>query len=135
MADLFDLPALGHKLQAQIDTGSAIEARRIAQAWLASATRLTEWPTPIPEDLRAWALELAALVYDNPSWLEMEQVEGNISRWALSRRNEILREARERYGAAAGIFGPLYAFPEVSAWPDPVQPYPDPFPVSWRLQP
>lgn len=132
MADLFDLPALANKLQVGLDTGSATEARRIAQAWLGSATRLTEWPTPVPEDLRAWAIELAALIYDNPSWLESETVEGSSTRWALSRRAEILAEARARYGTP-GVAGPLGSFPDPVAWPDPAPGYRDPFPVSWRL--
>lgn len=135
MADLFDLPALANKLQTEVEVGSATEARRIAQAWLASATRLSEWPTPVPEDLRAWAIELASLIYDNPSWLETEQTDGTVARWALSRRAEILTEARSRYGTSDIAGHPLGAFPEVQPWPDPVPGYAERFPVSWRLTP
>jgi hypothetical protein len=133
VTDLFDLPALANKLQAEVDTGSAIEARRIAQAWLGTATQLTVWPSPIPEDLRTWALELAALVYDNPSWLEQEQVGDVVSRWALNRRAEILTEARRTYATGAATGSGLGSFPDPDPWPDPVD---NPFlPVSWRLVP
>ena len=71
---LFELDALANKLQRDLDTAAAMEARRIAQAWLGSATLLTEWPIPLPENLRAWALELASPVYDNPAWLRSEKV-------------------------------------------------------------
>jgi hypothetical protein len=122
VADLFELPDLANTLQADLDTASAAEARRKAQAWLSSATRLSEWPTPAPEDLRAWALELAVIAYDNPSGLSLETVNGTTQQWAVSRRAEILLEARQRYAAAVG--GPMGVFPlpPSPSWPDPVTP-------------
>lgn len=118
--DLFELDDLAATLQAELDEAAAEEARRKAQAWLGSATRLTVWPTPIPEDLRAWALELAALAYDNPSPLLSERV-GEVQTapyWA--RRAEILAEARTVYGLAAVNGSPVGVFPAAEPWPDPV---------------
>lgn len=125
MADLFELTDLAASLQMDLDTASAMEARRKAQGWLAGATRLTEWPSPPPEDLRAWALELAALAYDNPSGLESE-VDGRVtSVWGRRRRGEILLEAKRAYGQS----GPMGSFPPPEPWPDPRTPGP----VSWRI--
>jgi hypothetical protein len=119
MADLFEIVDLANKLQADLDTASAEEARRTAQSWLASATLLTEWPTPIPENLRTWALELAGLVYDNPAWLTTEHVGGTITTWALERRAEILAEARTVYGVGVLAGHPTGSFPDPECWPDP----------------
>jgi len=122
MADLFDLVSLANKLQRDLDTASAEEARRIAQAWLGSATALTVWPTPVPEDLRAWALELAALVYDNPAWLVSEQVADTATTWFLARRNEILSEARQAYGTGGAASGrAVGCFPDPACLPDPIE--------------
>lgn len=119
MDDLFALTDLAATLQVDLDTSSAAEARRKAQADLVSATRLTVWPTPIPEDLRSWGLQLAALYYDNPSMLEMEQNGATMTRWQLSRRDDILKLARSRYsGLLAGDI-PIGAFPLPDPWPDP----------------
>jgi hypothetical protein len=128
MANLFDdLTDLATSLQVDLDAASADEARRKAQAWLASATSLTAWPTPIPEDLRAWAIELAALAYDNPSMLESETLDGGATvRWALNRRTEILDNARARYGSGAIAGRPEGNFPAALDDPDPLiatQPY------------
>jgi hypothetical protein len=125
VADLFELSELAASLQMDLDTASAIEARRKAQGWLAAATRITEWPSPPPEDLRAWAMELAALAYDNPSGLESE-VDGRVtSVWGRRRRGEILLEAKRTYGHT----GPMGSFPQPEPWPDPRTPGP----VSWRI--
>lgn len=126
MADLFDLVSLANKLQRDLDTASATEARRIATSWLASATLLTEWPTPIPEDLRTWGLELASLVYDNPGWVEVEQIGDVTTTYNVghlvgqnSRRAEILAEARTKYGIGEMAGRPTGCFPEPECWPDP----------------
>jgi hypothetical protein len=118
MADLFELTDLAAKLQTDLDTASAFEARRSAQAWLARATQLNVWPSPIPEDLRAWALELAGLIYDNPSNKSSETVDNTSSVWALARRKEILTEAALTY---SGYAGTQYSFPATLTWPDPIE--------------
>jgi hypothetical protein len=118
VSDLFDLQDLASALHIEeIDLAAAEEARRQAQAWLASATLLPQWPTPVPEDLRAWALELAAQAYDNPLGLASETVGPTQSVWSPTRRAEILTAARVRFSAAAG---PIGVFPTPEPWPDPI---------------
>jgi hypothetical protein len=122
VAELFELSDLAATLQADLDTASATEARRKASAWLASATYLTAWPTPVPENLRAWAIELAAMAYDNPSNLNSESyADGTSTNWAIARRAEILAEARTHYPKAGGGNKPQGAFPQSSFYPDPVE--------------
>lgn len=122
MADLFELTALAATLQTDLDTASAMEARRKAQGWLAGATQIKEWPSPPPEDLRAWALELAALAYDNPSGLESETDSRVTSVWGRRKRAEILAEAKEAYSSFAST-KPLGSFPDPAPWPDPIEHY------------
>ncbi|HEX6873603.1 MAG TPA: hypothetical protein VF163_21095, partial [Micromonosporaceae bacterium] len=67
MADLFDLADLSSLLRdPEFDTAAATTARRVASGWLRSATKRSDWPDPVPDDLWAWAIELAAMVYRNP---------------------------------------------------------------------
>ncbi|GAB7039707.1 MULTISPECIES: hypothetical protein [Catenuloplanes] len=114
MADLFELTELADYLQqGPLDEASATVARRKASGWLRSATKLTAWPDPVPDDLWGWAIELAALAYDNPAMLASEQV-GATSRTAdRGRLAAILDAARAAYldPATAGG-GPLHSFPE-----------------------
>lgn len=110
MADLFDLEDLPSWLQVpEVDTETAIRVRRYASGWLSSATRLTSWPDPVPDDLWAWGLELAAIAFRNPDGVASETVDDASAVWDRRRRVEILAAARASYGAAGT---PLYSFPE-----------------------
>jgi len=113
MADLFDLGDLPSWLQLPgVDTGTATRVRRYVNGWLQDATGLTDWPTPIPDRLWAWAIELAAIVIDNPTakWSETIDDSGTVyERGAKTRRREILDAARKAYNAGGG---PQWAFPQ-----------------------
>lgn len=110
MPDLFALTDLPSWLQVpEVDTETATRVRRYASGWLSSATRLTAWPDPVPDDLWAWGLELAAIAYRNPDGVASEQVDDAAATWDRRRRAEILSAATARYGAAGT---PLYSFPE-----------------------
>ncbi|MFI5839451.1 hypothetical protein ACIA8K_07025 [Catenuloplanes sp. NPDC051500] len=115
MADLFTLAELTDYLQqGPLIEASAIVARRKASGWLRSATELTTWPDPIPDDLWGWAIELAALAYDNPTLLASETVGATSRTTDRARFTAILDAAREAYrdGSAPGGGGPLHSFPE-----------------------
>lgn len=110
MADLFDLVDLPSWLQVpEVDTETAIRVRRAASGWLMGATRLTSWPDPIPDDLWAWAIELAAIAFRNPAGAASESIDDYSVSADRSRRKDILEAARLAYADSAG---PQYSFPD-----------------------
>lgn len=111
MADLFDLVDLPSWLQVpEVDTETATRVRRFASGWLMQATGLTTWPTPVPDDLWAYAIELAAIAYYNPSGLSSESLDDHNVAYSAERRKEILAAARATY--RTGSSQPQYSFPD-----------------------
>lgn len=109
-ADLFDLIDLPSWLQVPaVDTETATRVRRAASGWLMGATRLTVWPSPVPDDLWAWAIELAAIAFRNPAAVASESLDDYNVSHDRARRKDILDAARLVYSAAAG---PQYSFPD-----------------------
>lgn len=117
MADLFSSNDLAAYLQRPVDTTSYTTAQRIASGWLSAATGLTTWPDPVPDDLWAWAVELAALAYSNPEGLAVETEGSTTATWERARRDAILAAARVRYGQTGA---PRYGFDCPAASPDPI---------------
>jgi hypothetical protein len=110
VADIFDLGDLPSWLQVpEVDTETATRVRRYANGWLMGATRLTEWPDPIPDTLWAWAIELAAIAYYNPAGASREQIDDYLVQYSGERRTEILAAAASMYGGATA---PRGSFPE-----------------------
>lgn len=110
MADLFTFGDLASYLKVpQVDNETATRARRTASGWLRSATGVSDWPDPVPDDLFGWALELAAMVYTNPEGLASRVIGATTDTWPLGRRREILDAARAAYSTAGR---PQYSFPE-----------------------
>jgi len=110
MADLFDLVDLPSWLQvSEVDTETATRVRRYASGWLLAATRLSAWPNPVPDDLWAWAIELAGIAYRNPDATASESIDDHSVTWDKERRKEILAAARIAY---SGSSTPLYSFPD-----------------------
>lgn len=106
-----------------LDPDRSSQAIRIAEGWLLSATRIDPWPQypvdVIPEDLRAWTMELSALCYvNNPKSAIERQVGGIITRWApddQAKCQQILAAAKARYNQ---IGMPKGSFPCAQKWPD-----------------
>ncbi|GAA3781204.1 hypothetical protein [Micromonospora maritima] len=111
MADLFDLGDLPSWLQVpEVDLETATRIRRAVSGWLRDATGLTVWPDPVPDDLWAWAVELAAMVYNNPTSANAETVGATSVQFGdRARRAEILAAARRAYSVAGQ---PQFSFPE-----------------------
>lgn len=110
MADIFDLGDLPSWLQVpEVDTETATRVRRYANGWLMSATRLSSWPDPIPDDLWAWAIELAGIAFRNPGADLREGVDDYQVQYDRARRAEILAAARAAYNT--GATSPQYSFP------------------------
>lgn len=111
MADLFDLRDLPSWLQVpEVDTETATRVRRWVNGWLQDATGLTSWPEPIPDRLWAWAIELAAIVMENPTanWSSTIDDSSTVyERGSQGRRREILDAAKAAYNTAGkpqGVF-------------------------------
>jgi hypothetical protein len=111
MSDIFDLADLPSWLQVpEVDEQTAIRVRRYANGWLMAATGLASWPDPVPDNLWAWAIELAGIAYRNPTALTSESIDDYQVSHDRERRAEILAEAKAVFGGARS---PVYAFP---AW-------------------
>lgn len=125
MQDLFAPEDLAAYLQMDLDLATVERCRRVAAGWLRSATGLTAWPDTIPDDLWAWAVELAALAYDNPAGWANETTGGEVTGYDRARRKEILDAAAAAYGGggsgAAGPLSPVGAFPLAEPYPDPAR--------------
>lgn len=111
MADLFDLGDLPPWLQVPtVDPATATRVRRYASGLLLNATRLTPWPPdPVPDDIWAWAIELAAIAMRNPSGASSESIDDYARSNDTARRKEILDAARLAYSGASV---PTYSFPD-----------------------
>lgn len=111
MADLFDLGDLPSWLQVpEVDAETATRVRRVSSAWLQDATGLTDWPSPVPDRLWAWALELAAIAFNNPTSLASETIDDyQMTVSDRLRRREILDSARQAYNTAGK---PQGSFPD-----------------------
>lgn len=111
---------LQHSVKADVEA-SAI---RVAEGWLRAATTALTWPpSPVPEDLWAWAIELAAIAYNNPVGLVQRITDEDTRAWSTNRRQEILEAAAHRYGAgAAAVYADATSgvsnFPAAPRWPD-----------------
>lgn len=108
-ADIFDLADLPSWLQVpSVDTETATRVRRYANGWLMAATGLASWPATIPDDLWAWAIELAGIAYRNPAANTSETTGSYSVSSDAGRKAQILAAAKARYG---GSSTPLYSFP------------------------
>lgn len=104
--------------QPSINQASAVQSIRMAEGWLAAATRITPWPPdPAPEDVRAWAMELAVMCYADPVAMTTMSGEGD-SAVRLQRRQEVLAAAHRMY---SGEGRPSGSFPVESCWPEPAE--------------
>lgn len=112
MAVLFDLADLPSFLQvASVDTETATRVRRYASGWLQNATQVTPWPPdPVPDDIWAWAIELAGIAFRNPTGFASESIDDYSRGDDAARRVAILAAAKAAY---SGSGSPQYSFP---AW-------------------
>lgn len=121
---LLTVTELADSTQRTIRPASGAVAIRVAEGWLRSVARIDPWPDQeignVPEDLFAWAVELAAIAYDNPSGLASRTVGDTARAWQLTRRAEILAAAKTAYpGASGSSGGPVGSFPASVPLPDP----------------
>lgn len=125
------------ELAAHLDRGilpptKAASACRVASGWLYGVIRPTVWPpVPIPDDLWGWALELAAMAYDNPTGADSASLGDLTLNWgaaARERREQILAQATAAYGGTNTSAGPQGSFPDPEDYPDPAYVR---WPIDW----
>jgi hypothetical protein len=109
VGDLFALDEFASYVQQDVDTSTATVVRRVASGWLKDVTGLADFPTPIPDDLFAWGLELAAIAFRNPDGAASESVDDHNVSWDMNRRKDILKAALIGYSTTGQ---PQYAFPD-----------------------
>lgn len=107
--------------QEQLTDAQLATTMNLVAGWLRDATGLATIPDQTPADsLYAPALELVALVAENPTSLASRTVGPTSRTWPQARRRDaILDRVRSSYGKAAAA--PRGSFPDPPAWPDPTR--------------
>lgn len=110
---LFTRDEFASYLKQDVDNATTDVVLRVASGWLMSVTSQTTWfptwPSPTPDNLFAWALELAAIAYRNPDGVASESIDDYTAVTDRARRKEILLAAAASYG---GSSAPQYSFPD-----------------------
>lgn len=106
--------------QEDFSDGQLAVTMRLVAGWLLDATGLTVLPDPIPDThaLFAPALELVALVAENPTSLASKTAGPTSRMWPLApRRDAVLARVRAKYRAQ-----PSGSFPDPVPLPDALEP-------------
>jgi hypothetical protein len=92
----------------------------MVRAWLLEATGLDDLPDPLDDFLWAAAVELAALLADNPTSLMSRQTGPTGAMWSQrNQREHVLNSVRKRYRAKR--MAPGGSYPAPSTWPQPAE--------------
>lgn len=124
---LFTNEELEAWLQYRVNAPTAAIVEQVVAGWLSSATNLASLPAEPPPALKAWAIELAGIAYENPTSMSDDQTEQLRSAW-MDRRRQILLDVREWAKTLSPVevsAGPLPkgSFPPASPWPQPAACY------------
>ncbi|QIM19880.1 hypothetical protein G7075_00010 [Phycicoccus sp. HDW14] len=125
MTVLFDAAKLGSWLgysTGDVDDDQCAAVLEVVEGWILGATGWNDIPAEPAKPLRAWALELGGIAYENPTSQTDDQTDLVRSSWR-DRRSQILAEIRtwsqSNGSAVGGQLSPRGSFP-------PARPYPDP---------
>lgn len=100
------------------DTYEVLE--KIVDGWLSDATGMDKWPDPTPKPVFSWALELAAIAYENPAAAASDTTDQVGMSWNEQRRRAILDRAAawgRDLPAQALIPSPTGSFPSPDRLP------------------
>ena len=117
---LFTAPELGRFVQDDVPAETATVVERVVWGWLKPILGVEDRPLQPSEQLWAWALELGAIAYENPSGLSSYQLGAEQRSYSAERRVAILAEVRQA-GTGASTSTPRGSFPAAPAWPDPIR--------------
>lgn len=118
---------LADHLGYDVTQARATSAERVTWGWLKAATGLAVRPDPVPAEVFSWAVELAAIAYENPAAHADDGDGGGITTaYDRQRRAAILADAAAWAAARAGSSSPTgpqgAGFGSARAWPDPAEP-------------
>lgn len=106
-----------------ISEEDASHTEQVVDGWLSDATELDEWPLPLPKQIKAWAIELGGIAFENPTSMENDSAGDVSSKWR-DRREQILRAAhawgvRRRRDAQQQAATPRGCFPPADDFANP----------------
>lgn len=117
---LFNELDLKNLIGREVTQAAAEMAERIVWGWLSPVLNLDDRPDPVPDAVFSWAVELGAIVVENPAGLEYYQLGQERLGFRSERRDEILAQAAD--GGVSGSGGrPQGCFPPACGWPDPAR--------------
>ncbi|MDE9364582.1 hypothetical protein PZ938_03110 [Luteipulveratus sp. YIM 133132] len=116
-----------------VTTDTYTVGHKVVSGWLLDAAGRTTWPTEyasdVPPQLFAWAVELGAIVHENPtaattdttdkttiSWNDRRRVEAILSRVAQWSRGTGFEDAAPAPPAPTGCFPPVDPYPYGRRW-------------------
>ena len=123
---LFDPDELAKWMGIQVSRSRAEFLGEQVSARFLDKAGLDAWPTPAPPVVKSWAIEYAALYYENPTALSDDRAGETFQRWN-PRAQEIIAELKEwaqRRSPSTGGGGPVGQFPPARPFPDPVEVWP-----------
>ncbi|NHN55777.1 hypothetical protein G9U51_08305 [Calidifontibacter sp. DB0510] len=110
---------------AELTTGTYTVIEAVVTGWLLDATGLTTFPDRLPPQVFSWALELAAIAYENPAAAAAAGTDRVTNAYTEQRREAILARAARwaaKVPTAPQVAAPVGDFPCPGPWPTDLEP-------------
>lgn len=114
---LFQADDLGDWMGRTVTDSKAVAVEKVVWGWLKPVLGLSERPSPVPDEVYSWAIELGAIAHENPAGMSSRQLGTAMQAFSSERRNAILEEAAG--GTATSTATPRGSFPAAGCYPDP----------------
>ena len=75
---LFEPQDLSNWLGKTVADEKATSIEKVVWGWLKPQLGATERPDPVPDEVFSWAIELAAIAYENPTGLSARQLGAHV---------------------------------------------------------
>ena len=99
---IFEPDELAKWMGIQVSRSRATFLEEQVSARFLDKAGLDAWPTPVPPVVKSWAVEYAALHYENPTALSDDRSGESFQRWN-PRGREIIAELKDRYGSRGDL--------------------------------